>query len=232
MNVVSARNGSLVLEILKHPELALGFDRRPEEGRGPTVAAVSVSCIASAALGAALFGLALGSFGRNEAQMAASAIKMPLLLLGTTAICLPAFHVFQVLLSARPATIGQSLSLHAMAASTMAVLWGSLAPPLSFLVSTSFDYRLSQMLAVAIAALGGFIGLRRLARGYRALCDPSGGQRGRLFVGGYLVLFGAVGLQLSWILRPFLGSPSLPFQIFRELEGSIYSHLLSLVTGR
>jgi hypothetical protein len=45
----------------------------------------------------------------------------------------------------------------------------------------------------------------------------------------WLLLFGFVGTQLGWTPRPFFGSPGLPFQVFRPLEGNFYSHLGQLL---
>ncbi|SHN21191.1 hypothetical protein [Cryptosporangium aurantiacum] len=42
----------------------------------------------------------------------------------------------------------------------------------------------------------------------------------------WVLLFGFVGTQLAWTLRPFIGEPSHPFQLFRDLEGSFYANVL------
>ncbi len=48
----------------------------------------------------------------------------------------------------------------------------------------------------------------------------------------WILVFGAVGAQMAWVLRPFIGSPSLPFEWFRAREGSffeaVWHHLLHL----
>lgn len=41
-------------------------------------------------------------------------------------------------------------------------------------------------------------------------------ERARTIFRVWTVIYGAVGAQMGWILRPFIGSPGLPFQIFRE----------------
>ncbi|MEQ8762659.1 MAG: hypothetical protein RL885_01945 [Planctomycetota bacterium] len=41
-------------------------------------------------------------------------------------------------------------------------------------------------------------------------------ERARTIFRIWTVIYGAVGAQMGWILRPFIGSPELPFQIFRE----------------
>ncbi|WP_225913923.1 hypothetical protein [Leptolyngbya ohadii] len=42
----------------------------------------------------------------------------------------------------------------------------------------------------------------------------------------WLVLYGLVGSQLGWTLRPFFGAPGEPFQLFRPIESNFYSQVL------
>ena len=42
----------------------------------------------------------------------------------------------------------------------------------------------------------------------------------------WLALFGFVGTQLGWTLRPFFGSPDEPFQVFRNLDGTFFGDLV------
>ena len=43
----------------------------------------------------------------------------------------------------------------------------------------------------------------------------------RIFV-AWFAIYGLVGAQMGWILRPFIGSPGLDFQLFRPREGSFF----------
>ncbi|WFE26931.1 hypothetical protein O7623_27300 [Solwaraspora sp. WMMD791] len=45
----------------------------------------------------------------------------------------------------------------------------------------------------------------------------------------WILLFGFVGTQLAWTLRPFFGDPGQPFGVFRELGGTFYADLLRTV---
>ena len=38
----------------------------------------------------------------------------------------------------------------------------------------------------------------------------------------WILLFGFVGTQLGWTLRPFFGSPGEPFEVFRQIDGNFY----------
>jgi len=39
----------------------------------------------------------------------------------------------------------------------------------------------------------------------------------------WLIIYALVGAQMGWILRPFIGSPDLPFQLFRAREANIFT---------
>ncbi|MEJ3747531.1 hypothetical protein WEI85_30110 [Actinomycetes bacterium KLBMP 9797] len=45
----------------------------------------------------------------------------------------------------------------------------------------------------------------------------------------WIVLFGFVGTQLAWTLRPFFGSPGAPFAVFRQVEGTFYGDILDTI---
>ena len=41
----------------------------------------------------------------------------------------------------------------------------------------------------------------------------------------WMIIFGTVGAQMGWILRPFIGSPRLPIELFRERESNFFEAL-------
>jgi hypothetical protein len=45
----------------------------------------------------------------------------------------------------------------------------------------------------------------------------------------WMLLFGFVGTQLAWTLRPFFGSPDEPFELFRDIDGTFYSNIFSTI---
>jgi len=42
----------------------------------------------------------------------------------------------------------------------------------------------------------------------------------------WIFIYGFVGTQMAWTLRPFFGAPGLPFQILRDLGGNFYVNVL------
>lgn len=207
---------------------------------GDQLAQTLRGALLTALAGSAIFGLALGSYAATWAQVAAATLKLPILLLGTAALCFPCFHIFQSWRAERPLPLAQALALKATALAAVALVWGSLAPPIIFLVASTHHYRLSQFLALGVGVLGGVVGLSVLMSGYRLLCrsedseEPSQRRDERAFLFIYFVIFGTVGSQLAWILRPFIGSPSLPFQLFRAPnpeDGNFFTFVLHMLGG-
>lgn len=45
----------------------------------------------------------------------------------------------------------------------------------------------------------------------------------------WILLFGFVGTQLAWTLRPFFGSPDKPFQLFRTIGGTFYADIAGTI---
>jgi hypothetical protein len=45
----------------------------------------------------------------------------------------------------------------------------------------------------------------------------------------WILLFGFVGTQLAWTLRPFFGDPDAPFALFREISGTFYGDILRTI---
>ncbi|MEX0643004.1 MAG: hypothetical protein WD468_09910 [Pirellulales bacterium] len=71
-----------------------------------------------------------------------------------------------------------------------------------------------------------------------ALDMPAGqalGEHTRTVFGCWIVLFAVVGAQMSWVLRPFIGNPNLPFTWFRERRSNffeeVFNSISNLLTG-
>jgi hypothetical protein len=58
--------------------------------------------------------------------------------------------------------------------------------------------------------------------------QPAAGERpaSMLLLYIWIILFGFVGTQLAWTLRPFFGSPGQPFELFRDIDGTFYGNIL------
>ena len=47
----------------------------------------------------------------------------------------------------------------------------------------------------------------------------------------WILLFGFVGTQLAWTLRPFFGSPGQPFGLYRKIDGNFYGEIFRTIAN-
>ena len=47
----------------------------------------------------------------------------------------------------------------------------------------------------------------------------------------WILLFGFVGTQLAWTLRPFFGSPGMKFSLYREIDGNFYAEIFRTIAN-
>ena len=45
----------------------------------------------------------------------------------------------------------------------------------------------------------------------------------------WILLFGFVGTQLAWTLRPFFGSPNMDFSLYRDINGNFYAEIFRTI---
>ncbi len=45
----------------------------------------------------------------------------------------------------------------------------------------------------------------------------------------WVIVFALVGAQMSWVLRPFIGSPDLPFEWFRQRQGNFFLDVIRAI---
>lgn len=180
----------------------------------------------------AIYGAIIGSF-HSLPQVASSAIKLPALYLITLVICLPTLYIFNALFGSKQ-TIGQHFTYLLTAVSVIAILLCGFAPVTLFFLITVNDYSFFLLLNVAIFALTGIIGVAFLYQVMKPIADNDGDQGVKVrknILRFWLVLYGFVGSQLGWTLRPFFGSQG-QFELFRPREGSfftgVWNALLSL----
>lgn len=52
-------------------------------------------------------------------------------------------------------------------------------------------------------------------------------RKARSLFRAWVLVFALVGAQMSWVLRPFIGDPAAPFEIFRHREGNFFLAVIS-----
>lgn len=184
--------------------------------------AMVVSCVAFLAL----YGAVMGST-HSLWQTLSSGAKLPLLFLATLLVCAPSLYFFNLLFGSNQ-SLSQNLTLILTAITVTSVLLLSFAPITLFFLLTTSEYQFFKLLNVAIFAISGLMGIVFLYQGMRVVSPPTeegaGARKWILIL--WMFVYAFVGSQMAWTLRPFIGAPNTPFELFRQLGGNFYSNVL------
>lgn len=189
--------------------------------------------------GAGLFGAALGCW-RDPWQALFAGIKLPLILLLTATGNALLNVMLAPLLGLRIAFRQSFLAIFASFALAAAILgafsplagfviWN--APPLTEGANNSTTHAAILLMLVAVVAFAGIAANVRLLQLLRSLAGGRAGAVRVLFA--WLVANLFFGSQLSWILRPFIGSPNLPVEFLRAqaFHGNFFETVFSSTVG-
>ena len=178
--------------------------------------------------GGMLYGFAMGSFAGPLASLYA-AIKVPLLVGGSLAVCLPNFYVVNAVLGLSD-DFSAALRGILSAQATLAVVLVSLAPVILFVHAGTDDYHAVKLWNGAIFAVASIGAQRTLARHYRPLLAKNPRHKLALIVWPALYVF--VTAQLAYALRPYVGNPRFPTEFVRaDWMGNVYLDLYWAVRG-
>ncbi len=190
-----------------------------------------VSLLIASSFFFAIYGAILGAYG-GGLQIISSAIKLPALYLVTLLICLPTLYFFDILFGSK-LNFKQYVMMALTAVSIISVLLFSFAPVILFFLISIQDYLFFLLLNVLIMGITGSIGVRLFYKGMRDIVSDSEAvdpKLRRYLLQGWVLLYGLVGSQLGWTLRPFLSVEGEPFQIFRpDIEGNFYVQVIRAV---
>jgi hypothetical protein len=212
--------------LLQHPEQILQSLKQDSDlwqlSRIFFVITIVMSASYGAVMGATnlLQGSEMAMWGKL-AMIASTAVKAPVLFLLTFLIVLPPIYVSNAFMGARSAfrlIVTEMMAALAISSTVLA----SMASVAFFFALTSHTYDFIKLLHVLFFAYAGLTGVACLISFVKAV--GAGGKRvtpGMLFF-AWLVLYAFVGTQLAWVLRPFVGSPGRPYQLFRPREGNFY----------
>ncbi len=158
-----------------------------------------------------------------------SGVKVPLLLLATFLLCLPSFFVINTVAGVRD-DFGEVLRAIVATQSCITVVLAGLAPITVFWYLSCANYRqavLFNAVMFGIASASAQIIVRRY---YGPLVRRS--SRHRQLLWAWFFLYAFVGIQMAWILRPFIGAPNMPVSFFRsEAWGNAYVVVAKLLAG-
>ena len=190
-------------------------------------------------VGAGLFGFAMG-WWRSPLQAAYTALKFPLIILLTT--------VGNALLNGMLAPLlglnlqfRQSFLAILISFTIAAAVLGAFSPLIFFLIWNTpalsgaeqqdwMAYSFIRLTLFSIIAFAGIAGNVRLIQLLRQLSGSA--QIARKILLAWLAGNLLLGSQLSWILRPFIGSPVLPVEFLRAtaFQGNLFETLAQSAT--
>jgi hypothetical protein len=177
----------------------------------------------------ALYGAVMGS-SHSLWQALSSAVKLPLLFLATLLICAPTLYFFNLIFGSNQ-SLSQNVTLMLTAITVTAVVLLSFAPIVMFFLLSSSQYQFFKLLNVGVFAVAGTIGVLFLTQGMRAVSGGTheGAAARRNVVRLWILVYAFVGSQVAWTLRPFVGAPSMPFELFRQLGGNFYANVFASI---
>lgn len=173
--------------------------------------------VLAAAWGGAVYGAVMGGFGglsgERATQVVYSAAKVPILLAATTALALPSFYVLNALAGLRP---DFPAALRAVVGSqgAVGVVLASLAPYTAVWYASTADYAEAIVFNGVMFAVASWAAQRALRRRYARLIARN--PRHRAVMRAWLFVYAFVGIQMGWVLRPFVGTPGARPTFFRE----------------
>jgi hypothetical protein len=154
-----------------------------------------------------------GIAGQRIWQIVYSAVKVPFLLLATFLLSLPSFFVMNTILGLRsdfPRVIRALMSTQA----GLTVILAALAPFTAFWYVSGSAYQPAILFNGFMFGVASFSAQWMLRRSYGPLVRANPRHRTMLRI--WLVIYVFVGIQMGWVLRPFIGDPAAPTQFFRE----------------
>ncbi len=157
-------------------------------------------------------GAAMGSLGMRPRLIAYGAIKLPILMIGATFLCLPNLWVVCAVLGLRAKFAGTVRGI-LCAQATLAITAASLAPVVAFVGLCGASYPFALLANAVVLALAAVAGQRSLRRHATPLVERA--PRVRVVLFAWFVLHAFTSTKLAWILRPFVGDPELPAEFVR-----------------
>lgn len=187
----------------------------------------------------AVYGASLGAYALMHGgelpwlQLLAGAVKLPLLFLLTLLVTFPSLYVFAAL-QGSPLGHLATLRLLLVAVVVDLAMLASLGPVFAFFAASTESYAFLLLLHVGFCAAAGVVSLVVLQRATQQLFAPlPDGARAaaRRLLLVWCGVYGAVGAQMGWLLRPFLGAPGQPFALLRSRDASFFEAVIAAVRG-
>jgi hypothetical protein len=227
-----------------------GFTRREQLRQGRVEVAVRELALAALPLGVT-YGVFMGLYAvlrggaSSGLQLMATSLKVPLLFLLTLIVTLPSLYVLSALARSR-LSFTQTVRLLLAAVTVNMALLASFGPVTAFFTLSTESYPFMILLNVLFFTISGLVGLTFLRKALDVVfepeappapalppgtpqpppmpnrsSDPHSAPAARVFK-AWTLIYAVVGAQMGWILRPFIGAPSEPFQWFRQRQSNFF----------
>jgi hypothetical protein len=195
------------------------------------------SCLFWMLIGSSIYGTTIGIW-RSPLQAVYVALKFPLLIvLVTTGNALINGMLAQ--LYGAKISFRQSYLSVLMSFTTLSIIFLSLSPVSYFLIYSSDPmgsegavtaHSIIILFNVFVISFSGIASNVNLFLLIRRLTDSA--QKSKQIISSWLAVNLLLGGQLSWMLRPFFGTPKVPVQFIRDdaLDGNFFEKVLELVT--
>jgi len=84
---------------------------------------------------------------------------------------------------------------------------------------------------VVFFTISAVVGVMFLSQGMRIVSaageEGAGARRRVMWL--WVIVYAFVGSQMAWTLRPFIGAPSMKFELFRQLGGNFYTDIVASI---
>ncbi len=209
--------------LLRNPRSLLAMIREgADDGRELTLQLIVLS-----ALGFGAFGFVVGL--THSAWMGLlAAPKLIFVGLGSFVVCLPALYVYGRFLGNRSsvqAVVGEALTAIATAGMTLLALCPVLLVYQQLAARTLGGYLYSVIGAAVLISFACLRGISVLLSAFREAGRPV------LHLFAWTLLFGLVGMQCAWIVRPFVGTPTGELTLLRPLERTAFDSVYRTTTS-
>jgi hypothetical protein len=192
-------------------------ERLPARGAREQRLPVFGSLILAIVVYGMFYGGVMGSYGGVSGlrlwQAVYSAVKVPFLMITTFLLSLPSFFVLNTLFGLRDDFARVVRALISTQAG-LTVILSALAPFTAFWYVSGSNYEPAILFNGMMFAVASFSAQWMLRREYIPLIESN--PKHRWMLRTWIVIYVFVGIQMGWVLRPFIGNPKAPVQFFRE----------------
>ncbi len=180
-----------------------------------------------------LYGAVMGTFtgiGHGKPlQILYSAVKVPMLLGATFVLCLPSFFVINSAAGLRD-DFPEVIKALVVSQACNTIVLACLAPLTALFYLCTSRHGEALLFNAVIFGVATLTAQRMIRRYYRPLIRRN--RRHRLMLYLWYFLYALVGIQMAWVLRPFIGSPNMETTFFRrQAWGNAYVVLANIIAG-